>query len=729
MKAPLFILSRNPGLLVAGILLLLSQGCGQKSLAPSQAPALAPETLQPPTVTLALTTGTNLPPPATPTGTLPVSTATEFLPTATVLLPAFTPADRTLSPQFLARLNLGRIEAIALSPQRDWLVAASASHICLFDTTRFEQAWCKPTELPSQFEAGGRRDGGAQQIVLSLAFHPGGEQFAYALWNGYLVFRDRATGQRLNVIDTYFLNWIRHLAWSQDGKRMIIHTKEHGIDFLDTSTGEQEGHLDIDPDRIAGLAWSPDNHVLAVGMKDEGKINLWNTDTLEQTGSVKIASLGGVYDIVWSPDGKTLYTSVSAMVSDCGGQCEKSVGWVKAWDMTTGKLAFEVDVGEDVVATLAVSTNGKWLAAGSGYWSVKVFDGVTGDEAARQPRTGSSYGMVWLEEDRLVYPADSGERDAQSLSFLDVKTGEQSDRFMQGFEDINSLAWLPDGERLVTDSAGGTLSIWQARTGQRLEQFRFRIGKDFLHDFSSASVSLVDGRLASSAEGSIRIVNVETREVLQTLEYPDRDSDTHVGETSWSGDGMVLAGQVYGSGKTNIAVWNAQTGELLLTIPVENPQHVTDLTLSPDGTRLALGWFSAGNGRLIVWDVVKNQEIVSIDIPCALFRQIRWFSDYRVALATTSGIEIWDINAKKQLRVIDSEALHAFSPDGSLVVTSHGIGGITIRDFSSGKALANLEMETVYITNAAFSPDGKLLASLTDQGSVIIWDMSEFYHR
>jgi WD40 repeat protein len=724
MKTPHFKITHSLNLLAVGILLLLSQGCGQKTSTPSPIPASSSENLQLPANTLAPSPATN-PPPATPSATIPLRTATASQLAAAIPLAAATPTDFPLHPQFLSRLNLGWIENIALSPQGDWLVVASASHICLFDTTQFEQAWCKPTELPAPYDSGRKSGNSPSRIVSSLAFHPGGDQLVYALWSGYIVFLDRSTGGRLNVMDVYFLNSIYHLAWSPDGGRMVIHTAEHGIDFWEVSAGKQAGHLNLAPDEIAGVAWSPDSHILAVGMNDEGKVTLWDTTTLEQTGSLEMAALGSAYDLAWSPDGKYLYANIGAVFSDCNGQCTKSVGWLKAWDIAAAKLVFEIDVGEDVISGLSVSANGKWLAASGGYWSLKVFDTLTGKEAARQTRTNSRLGMAWLDEYRLVYPADTGEWG--SLAVLDVRTGEPSAVILPGFEDISSFAWLPDSQRLVTDSAGGTISIWQARTGQRLEQYRFTLGKDFLRYFNPASINPADGRLATSAEGSILILDVETRQVLQTLEYPANDPDTHIGISSWSENGQILAGQVYGKGYTDIAVWNAYTSDLLLTIRIETPQHITALALSPDGSRLALGGFSGSQYTLIVWDVAKDKELASIEITCALFREFRWLSNYRVAFATTSGVEIWDIVAAKQVRLIPSGALRGFSPDGSLFVSSHGLGGVTVRDFKSGRALADLDAESVYISEAAFSPDGKLLAVLTDKGSVIIWDMSEFY--
>jgi WD40 repeat protein len=272
--------------------------------------------------------------------------------------------------------------------------------------------------------------------VRHLVFNQDGSQIAYGLWNGYIVFLDNTTGQHLNVLDVYFQSTLYYLAWSQDCKKMIVQTNVHGLDVWDTSTGNKT-HLDIVPDRIGGVALSPDSKVLAIGLREEGKITFWDMATFEQTGSVEIASPGDPSSLEWSPEGNHLYASIIDNVSDCAGQCTTSVGWIKAWDMNTEELLFDIDVKEAVVASLNISPDGRWLAATNGYGQLQVLDSAT----------------------------------------REIKVNLQTILLLPGFENIYSLAWLTDGERLVTNSAGGTISLWLARTGQRLEQFQLMLGE------------------------------------------------------------------------------------------------------------------------------------------------------------------------------------------------------------------------------------------------------------
>ncbi len=643
--------------------------------------------------------------------------------TATPSQPAPTPAGLSLPPQFLTRLNLGWVERIALSPQGDRIVATGGTHICLFAMAGFDQAWCVPAELPPAFEVGDLSKSSSPAIVRSITFHPAGGRIAYALWNGYIVILDSLTGQRESVMEAYFQDRIDFLAWSRDGRELIVWTREGGIDLWDETAKHKESHVDMDPQGISALALSPDGSRLATG-NDAGKIVLWDMASFTPSGSLETPSPGGVYSLAWHPDGADLYASIASI---CGSGCPEDTGRIQAWNTTTRALKRDFDAKGTAFHSLGLSSNGRWIAALSVFGFLKVFDSATGEVVANP---GSSvYDFAWSGEERLAYvPTAShpyGNVSGKSISLLDMATGKDTQILLPGFENIYSLAWLDDGERLVTNSAGGTVSIWQAKTGQRLEQFQLMLGGVPLNNFDKASLSPADGRLATPARGSVAIVDLRVPQVFRMMEYGDISPDTHAGRTSWSGDGKRLAGQVYDHGTTTIAVWEAQTGKLLLTIPAGAPSvMITSLAMSPDGSQLALGWSAPGNMRLVVWDIDSNQEAISIEMPCS-FYDLNWFAQEQIAFNTIGWIEIWDLPARKQLRRLSEGFDYDISPDRRLAASALLNDEIVVRDFGSGAELMHFKADAIRVTKLAFSPDGKLLASLNEYGSVIIWDVSE----
>jgi WD40 repeat protein len=109
------------------------------------------------------------------------------------------------------------------------------------------------------------------------------------------------------------------------------------------------------------------------------------------------------------------------------------------------------------------------------------------------------------------------------------------------------------------------------------------------------------------------------------------------------------------------------------------------------------------------------------------FFDINWITQDQLSFKGSGRIELWDIRAKTLLRILSEGSIYAISPDGNLLASATGSQGITIRDFRSGEELANIAAGPDYFGELAFSPNGKLLASLTDHGIVMVWDLIDFY--
>jgi WD40 repeat protein len=226
---------------------------------------------------------------------------------------------------------------------------------------------------------------------------------------------------------------------------------------------------------------------------------------------------------------------------------------------------------------------------------------------------------------------------------------------------IHSLGFTGSGKRLVSSGMGGKMFVWSLANLHRVH---------VLEGYRSA-VS-VDGRRAvSSVKGNrLAVWDLASGERLAAF---DGHSDT-IFTLAISPDGRLVAS---GGRDNRVLVHEVETGQHVGN-PIAAGGIVTELEFHPEGNLLAIGWIY---NRILVWDLEAGKMRLE-----------------------TSGLRV------------------AFSPDGSLLVTSgaDGSGGRLI-DLRTGKLIRTLREMPGSNHGISFSPDGKLFAAASSDGTARIW--------
>jgi len=146
------------------------------------------------------------------------------------------------------------------------------------------------------------------------------------------------------------------IAMSGDGALLAVALRHDTIRVIEAATGRERFAVKIDPRQYAEvpLAFSADGKLLAIGSGDP---DVKAVTLLETAGGTQMARLqaqsGGNHSLAFSPDGRRLAVA-------CRGKP------IQLWDVDSGKPRGVIEGDGDAGTCVAISPDGKWIAAGGG---------------------------------------------------------------------------------------------------------------------------------------------------------------------------------------------------------------------------------------------------------------------------------------------------------------------------------------------------------------------------
>jgi WD40 repeat protein len=380
----------------------------------------------------------------------------------------------------------------------------------------------------------------------------------------------------------------------------------------------------------------------------------------------------GCNGVACSPDGK--------LIAGTGRD-----GRVELWDAGSGKLirVLVPTRAQGTGAAVAFSPDGKCLAAaiGANLWVWAVSDG-------------------WL-----VFDPSS---DAA----------------------IRCLAFNPDGIRVATGHDDGRVYVWGLTENKAdLERKRYLTktplpvaGLAFSPDGTHLAIGTSTARSVENPgePGQVQLLNVATAKAEVSLEQSDKAGIS----VAYSPDGKQLVGG--GGTAGTIAVWDAASGQLIRLITAHD-RLVKSLAFSPDGARLA----SASYDRTArVWDAKTLEPVLTYTGQRDQVAGIAFSPDGKSVASCGGeggGVHVWDAATGKDFQPIAEPAGAAYalaqSPDGHTVAVASEV--IQLYDVSGVAPVKSptLDGHKGWIYGLAFNNDGKFLASASDDGTFIVWDV------
>jgi WD40 repeat protein len=235
--------------------------------------------------------------------------------------------------------------------------------------------------------------------------------------------------------------------------------------------------------------------------------------------------------------------------------------------------------------------------------------------------------------------------------------------------EVNTVAFSPEGSRVVSGSGDGTLKLWEAQSGR----------------------------------------------LIRTLEV-----HAAVAAVAFSLDGVRV---LSGNWDNTVKLWDAATGELVRSF-VGHSAYVHSVAFSPDGRHVVSG---SSDKTLKLWEVASGQLVHTFEGHSDLVFSVAFAPDSArvVSGSRDKTVKLWDVATGQLLRTLNGSGevqSVAFSPDGARVLSGSSDETIKLWDAGTGQLVRTFAGHSKQVNSVGFAPDGARVVSGSQDETVKLWD-------
>jgi WD40 repeat protein len=332
------------------------------------------------------------------------------------------------------------------------------------------------------------------------------------------------------------------------------------------------------------------------------------------------------YGPMWQGVAVAFHPSLPRLYSAGGGN-------IKEWNLDRRDAV--MDEATAAVRAIAISQDGRFMAAGLADGTVRTYDATSGRLLHSMSGHSASVNAVAFGPDSTLVASGSSDK---TIKLWNVSSGHLA-RTLTGHTDtVSSVAFTPNGQRIVSGSEDYTIRVWS-----------------LLFDGPMATIPEGSpiGRVGVSPDGrtilamrnwdkSISLWDAETKRRSGVLDTDTPENNISLPRCfALSQDGGVLVGPA--DLGLAIAIWDFPKRRLKQILRVfQSNDQIASLAISPDGSRLAVGGYSSGS--VSVWDLRRRKPLVTLGGHNGGVLSLAWTPDSTrlVSASEDRTIRVWD---------------------------------------------------------------------------------------
>lgn len=419
----------------------------------------------------------------------------------------------------------------------------------------------------------------------------------------------------------------------------------------------------------------------------EGSIVYWDVATGKEIRRLP-GMQGAVHALAITRDGKTLAAG--------------AWGSVSLWEVATGKLLSQEAVRQDAVMQMRFTADGKTLALRYQGDVMHLWD-IDGEKKLRELK-GHRGNVASMDISPDGKTLASGSWKDPNIRLWDVATGKEKLQIPNGGEDVLNLAFSPDGKSLAASGNLAGFGFFDPDTGKRIRKVKDYYGgiSDFLY--------APDGKTMFGISGhSLKVLDTSRGKLLPTFDAPPRS----MAGLTISSDGRTIA--TFWGGAHTFDLWDTASRKLLHPAPGHR-SYITSLVFSADGRQV----FSAAgisDFPLQIWDARTGERRDELGKNPNSVQRIVPSPDGKLLAAcgyNDHTIRLWDPASRKEVRVFKGHRFPidsvAWSADGKTLASVSREKSLRVWDVTTGKQRWMTTIQLDWAGVVALSPDGKIVA-------------------